>query len=82
MQCPFHGHIIFLFNDKAALRFLDISNDCALEKLVTGPTRRVVILVLVLSRSQDLVREGEVITPAGSSDHSAIKWSIKPRGHS
>lgn len=39
----------------------------------TEPTRWGVILDLVLSRAQDLVRDAEVAAPVGSIDHNAMK---------
>ncbi|XP_053130019.1 uncharacterized protein LOC128335549 [Hemicordylus capensis] len=58
------------------VKFLDILNDCALEQLVMEPTREKATLDLILSDTQDLVRDVSVIDPLGNSDHSAIKSSI------
>lgn len=56
--------------------FLDIVNDRALEQLVVESIRRVAILHLVLSGSQDLVRNAEFFALVGNSDHNATKFSI------
>lgn len=55
------------------MRLLTIRHDRALEQLVRKSTRRVVILDLVLSRAQDLVK---LISPFGIRNYSALKLSI------
>ena len=56
--------------------FLDCLNDCAMEQMVTEPTRGEVILDLVLSNAEDLVRDVNVIAPLGNSDHNVIEYNI------
>lgn len=59
------------------MTFLDIINDGTLEQLVTLSTRCIVILDLVLSRAQDLVRD---VAHIWSSGHNAIKFSVVVNG--
>nr|GFB50161.1 hypothetical protein [Tanacetum cinerariifolium] len=60
--------------------FLDMLNDCALEQLVTEPTRGQVTLDLILCGTQDLVREVNVTEPLGNSDHAAICFAMHVGG--
>lgn len=44
-----------MFKSREETEFLDRFNDYAMEQIVTDPTRKKVILDLVLSHAQDLV---------------------------
>jgi hypothetical protein len=59
-----------------AEEFVNLTQDCFLQQLVTSPTRGDNILDLVFTSNESLIDNLMVCEPFGSSDHNLIKFDI------